>query len=85
MLGESHSLANEFPNFIDDINLLSEQDPEFAKRANEYNDLDTKIRNIELENSPISDAEIHQLKHDRAVLKDVLYKRLQESRASGSS
>ena len=82
MLGESHSLINEFPKHIDDINTLSEEDPNFAKQARKYNELDEKIRSLELDNSLISDAEIRQLKHERSVLKDALFQRIQEFSAS---
>ncbi len=82
MLGESHSLFNEFPSHTDDIRKLCKQDSGFAKQAKKYNELDENIRSLELENSPISDVEIRQLKHDRSVLKDLLFKRIQEFAAN---
>ena len=82
MLGESHSLVNEFPNFIKEINELHENTPSFAEKATKYDELDSEIRNIELDNSPIADETMHQMKHDRSVLKDVLYKLLLEAKNS---
>ena len=76
MLGENHSLINEFPEYMDTINKLIESNKGFAKDAKRYNDLDEEIRNLELNQAPIDDGAMHQLKHDRAVLKDVLYQRL---------
>ena len=76
MIGESHSLSNEFPKHKDDISKLYEKDLNFANQANQYNELDEKIRSLEMDNSPISDTDIRQLKYDRSVLKDVLYKRI---------
>ena len=76
MIGESHSLSNEFPKHKDDISKLCEKDLNFANQANQYNELDEKIRSLEMDNSPISDTDIRQLKYDRSVLKDVLYKRI---------
>ncbi len=82
MIGESHSLLNEFTSHKEDILKLCEQDPDFAKQASQYNELDEKIRILELNNSPVSDAEIRQMKHDRSVLKDVLFRRIQEFAAT---
>ncbi len=76
MLGEDHSLLSEFPEFKSTIEKLVEIDTGFAKDTSQYNELDKTIRQLELRGSPISDDEMHQKKHDRAVLKDSLYQRL---------
>ncbi len=76
MLGENHSLVNEFPKFIETINNLNACDSAFASNVKRYDDLDTEIRHLELDNAPIDDESMHQLKHDRAVLKDLLYQQL---------
>ncbi len=76
MLGEDHSLLIEFPEFKSTIEKLVEIDTGFAKDTSQYNELDKTIRQLELRGSPISDDEMHQKKHDRAVLKDSLYQRL---------
>jgi len=73
MLGENHSLLNEFPEFTALIEKLISNDQLFADRVKQYNELDTKIRKLELANSPISDLEMHKMKHDRSELKDLLY------------
>ncbi|KKD61234.1 hypothetical protein RN22_07125 [Grimontia sp. AD028] len=80
MLGENHSLLNEFPEFKDLISELSSQDASFAEDTKTYNALDKEIRSLELRDSPIDDEEMHKLKHDRAVLKDSLYHRLQQAK-----
>ncbi len=76
MLGENHSLLNEFPEFSALIKKLVSNDQLFAERAKQYNQLDEKIRTLELANSPIGDSEMHKMKHDRSKLKDLLYKSL---------
>lgn len=76
MLGENHSLTHEFPQFVEHIKSLKAGNEHFAKDAKRYDDLDREIRKLELNGSPISDEQLHQLKHDRSVLKDVLYQRL---------
>ena len=76
MLGENHSLIIEIPKFKELITKLIEQDPSFACDSKRYCVLDKEIRTLELECSPIIDTSMHQLKHDRSVLKDSLYQRL---------
>lgn len=79
MLGENHSLINEFPEYQEIITRLIESDEVFAKDTKHYNALDKEIRILELNDAPIDDEAMHQLKHDRAVLKDALYQRLVEA------
>ncbi len=76
MLGEDHSLLHEFPEHKERIEQLLGSDENFAKDTKRYNELDKEIRVLELADSPIDDDAMHQLKHDRAVLKDSLYQRL---------
>ncbi|WP_144207977.1 YdcH family protein [Shewanella donghaensis] len=73
MLGENHSLRHEFPDHIDTITSLNSCDEHFAKILKQYDSLDKQIRNLELKDSPISDAEIHDLKQQRVEMKDALY------------
>ena len=76
MLGEDHSLIHEFPEYQDIIVKLCQSDEAFAKDTKHYNALDKKIRVLELKGAPIDDEAMHPLKHDRAVLKDALFHRL---------
>lgn len=76
MLGEDHSLFNDFPEKTEVINRLIETDPDFAAEAKRYHALDKEIRTLELRNSPIDDQAMQKLKHDRAEMKDALYQRL---------
>ncbi len=84
MLGEDHSLLNEFPEFKDIILRLVESDREFLENNQKYNELDKEIRTLELNNTPIDDAEMHQLKHSRRVLKDLLHQRLTKEKINNS-
>ena len=77
MLGEDHSLFNDFPEMTEVINRLIASCEDFAADAKRYHALDKEIRSLELRNSPIHDQSMHQLKHDRAALKDSLYQRIQ--------
>ena len=76
MLGENHSLVNEFPDYLDVITRLAQNDEVFAKDTKRYNDLDKEIRELELNGTPIDDDAMHELKNERAELKDTLYQRL---------
>lgn len=76
MLGEDHSLLSEFPEKKDSILMLAKSDATFAEEMKQYDALDKEIRTLELRDSPISDEEMHKLKHDRSVMKDDLYQRL---------
>lgn len=79
MLGEDHSLAKEFPQHLETIAALAENDGTFAANVKRYDALDREIRHLELEGAPIDDEAMHQLKNERAALKDALYRRLVES------
>jgi uncharacterized protein YdcH (DUF465 family) len=76
MLGEDHSLINDFPELKDAIARLTETDQAFREDNKRYTALDKEIRKLELRGGPIDDLEMQKLKHDRAELKDSLYQRL---------
>lgn len=76
MLGENHSLVSEFPEYKELIAKLGASDSSFAESAKQYDELDAQIRTLELANSPVSDSEMHNMKHQRSELKDLLYKSL---------
>ena len=76
MLGEKHSLEDDFPQLSHVVKTLIADDPNFAADNKRYNELDKEIRILELKDSPIDDESMHQLKHNRAELKDILYQRL---------
>jgi hypothetical protein len=79
MLGESHALLVDFPEYQDKILMLTATDTEFAEDAKQYHNLDTEIRKLELRNSPTSDDFMHQAKLDRTVLKDKLYQQFTQA------
>ena len=78
MLGENHSLNSDFPEYREVISALNKNDAKFAEKAKQYDELDKEIRVLELKDAPIDDETMHQMKHDRAMLKDLLYQRLLE-------
>lgn len=76
MLGEKHSLLNDFPEYEEVIVKLVQENEAFAADAKRYHTLDGEIRGLELDGAPIDDEAMHQLKHDRSELKDSLYQRI---------
>lgn len=82
MLGENHSIHHEFPEQHDLIDKLMQQDMHFKNIADEYNQLDKEIRGIELNDSPIDDITLTEMKKRRGQLKDEVYQILmKQSRA----
>lgn len=60
MLGENHSLVNEYPEYQDIISKPTERDEVFAKDTKHYNALDKEIRKLESNGAPIDDEAMHQ-------------------------
>ncbi|WP_210397342.1 YdcH family protein [Motiliproteus sediminis] len=79
MLGENHSLLNEFPEFNDTIESLKQSNSAFADEVKRYDLLDAEIRKLELRDSPIADDEMLALKNQRAESKDDLYQQLKNA------
>ena len=80
MLGEKHSLLNDFPEMGEIVAALIENDQAFAEMNVRYTVLDDKIRKLELRDAPIADDAMHAMKHERAELKDRLYQSLLAAR-----
>ena len=76
MLGEKHSLDNEFPEYHETIVMLTQNNESFAKETRHYDALDKEIRTLELNYAPIGDAAMQKLKLERAALKDELYEHI---------
>lgn len=75
MLGESHDLTSEFPEFRERIETLRTSDAAFAKLMTEYDQLDARIRRIEELGQRVADQTIEDLKKQRLKLKDLLFAR----------
>ena len=76
MLGENHSIHHEFPDLHEKIDLLSGEDPVFREQILEHDKLDKQIRGLEMRESPVADAQMETMKHQRLQLKDHIYQRL---------
>ncbi|RTR28586.1 YdcH family protein [Shewanella atlantica] len=78
MLNENHALIFDFPEFKQDIVYLNYKDDTFKNLSKQYHLLDYDIRQLEIDGSPTDDEHMHQLKVERANLKDVLFQKLKE-------
>ncbi|GMR20498.1 MAG: YdcH family protein [Gammaproteobacteria bacterium] len=76
MLGENHSVHQEFPEKRELIDKLIAEDMHFSKISREYDTLDKEIRVIELHDSPIGDLTFTEMKKRRGRLKDKIYQML---------
>ena len=73
MLGESHQLLLEFPEHAGRIADLRANNEVFHHLMDEYDWLDSHIRNLEEVHTPVSDFHIEEMKKRRVYLKDKLY------------
>jgi len=85
MLNENHALIFDFPEFKQDIVYLNYKDDTFKKLSKQYHLLDYDIRQLEIDGSPTDDEHMHQLKVQRANLKDLLFQKLKEHHDSSVS
>jgi uncharacterized protein YdcH (DUF465 family) len=76
MLGEVHDLVHEFPELHDKIDEMRESNPPFAQLMDQYDALDARVRKLEELGTPVADETIEDLKKERLLLKDELYKLL---------
>ncbi|MBE2294757.1 MAG: YdcH family protein [Phycisphaerales bacterium] len=73
MLGESHDLFHEFPEYRDRIAELKAADLRFAKLFDEYHAINDEVERIELQVETPSDFYTESLKKQRLHLKDEIY------------
>lgn len=65
-----HELHEEFPGAAEKIHALKQQDAHFARRCDEYHEVNRAIHRMEINVEPTSDAVLEQLKKQRLSLKD---------------
>ncbi len=79
MFGESHDLANELPEFKEQIHKLKMEDRHFSRLYEEYQEVNLTIQRSEQEIEVHSDEYMEELKLKRLHLKDDLFKMLRET------
>ncbi|TPE51557.1 DUF465 domain-containing protein [Maribrevibacterium harenarium] len=77
---ENHSLANELPEFKEEIHELKMSDAHFRKLFDEYHFLTREIENMEQEIVLATTMEEEEFKKRRLLLKDTLYDYLKKAK-----
>ena len=79
---EHHPLVKDFPEKREQLQKLRQEDPVFARKADEYEALDKRICRVEDGVENLDEAALNALKLQRVNLKDDIARDLK--RASGS-
>ena len=83
MLGESHDLVHEFPEYRDQFQALKLSDSRFAELFERYHEVNREVIRIEQEIETPSDTYTEDLKKTRLLLKDQLYTILRSAADTG--
>ena len=78
---DHHDLINEFPEYKDAIEALRAKNGHFAKMFDDYQSITHQVENLEEDDMPVDDLVMEDLKKQRVVLKDELYRMLVASKA----
>lgn len=70
---DKHTLLNEFPDHHHTIRHLKMHDAHFTKLFDSYHEVESEVRQIEENNSPVEDDYLESLKKRRLHLKDQLF------------
>ncbi|SDJ93772.1 YdcH family protein [Microbulbifer yueqingensis] len=73
---EAHTLERDFPEHVDIIKQLYEENLEFKLESERYHQLDKKIRGLEAAGVTTDDQNYNSLKRLRVQMKDQLYQQI---------
>ncbi|KIL06139.1 GTP-binding protein [Stutzerimonas stutzeri] len=79
---DHHPLIKDFPEKLEQLQRLRQQDTAFARKADDYEELDKRICRVEDGIDTLDDAALNELKMQRVALKDEIARDLKK--ASGS-
>ena len=79
---EHHPLIKDFPEKREQLQKLRQEDPAFARKADEYEALDKRICRVEDGVETLDDIALNALKQARVAMKDDIARDIK--RASGS-
>ena len=68
-----HELAEEFPDKVDLMSQLKQQDAHFARLADEYHEINRTVHRAETNVEPMEDLAEVELRKKRAALKDEIW------------
>jgi len=76
-----HELAEELPNEVDRISALKQSNQHFAKLVDEYHDVNRAVHRAETNVEPTDDLHEAELRKQRMVLKDEIWRILSQNAA----
>lgn len=76
---EHHSLIADFPELREQLHNLRQQDPHFARLADEYEVLDKRICRVEDGIDVLDDGALSTLKAERVAMKDELSQQMKKA------
>lgn len=76
MSNTPHELSADFPELADKISMLKTSDAHFARRMEEYHDLNRQVHRAETDVEPMDDLAQAESRKKRMALKDELYQML---------
>ncbi len=68
-----HELAEEFPEYVEQIRALKKTSAHFARLAEDYHQVNRAIHRYETRAEPVGPEPEASLRHRRVVLKDQIY------------
>lgn len=71
-----HELHEEFPDLVDKISEMKQSDAHFARLAEEYHEINRRVHRAETLVSPVEELTEVEMRKQRAVLKDEIYRML---------
>lgn len=71
-----HELAEEFPDKVEQIQALRQNNAHFAKLSEEYHEINRAVHRAETNVEPMEDLAEGELRKKRAALKDEIYRML---------
>lgn len=74
-----HELAEEFPDHVEKMHQMKQNDAHFAKLSDAYHDVNRAIHRAETDIEPTSDFHLEEMRKQRMQLKDEIYGMLSAS------
>jgi hypothetical protein len=71
-----HELHDEFPDLAEKISEMKQSDAHFARLAEEYHEINRRVHRAETLVSPVEELTEVEMRKQRAVLKDEIYRML---------
>lgn len=68
-----HELAEEFPEYVEKIQVLKGSDAHFARLADEYHEINRAVHRAETDIEPTDDFNMEAMRKKRLVLKDEIF------------